>query len=80
MGSSDGRDLIFAAAGVLWGAVTVFRGVQSRRQAQRRLRSQGSCAIGAWPLDHYENAALLLIGGALALGCVAYLVCSLLPL
>jgi len=29
MGPGEARDLMFAGAGILWGAVTVFRGVRS---------------------------------------------------
>ena len=32
MGPSESRDLVFAGAGILWGTVTVFRGMQVWRR------------------------------------------------
>ncbi len=56
MGPGEARDLMFAGAGILWGTVTVFRGMQ------------------IWRKERVTFPAVILIGAALAISCIGYLV------
>jgi len=47
MGPSEARDLVFAGAGILWGTVTVFRGMQvwRKEKASARVVILGAAAL-----------------------------------
>ena len=68
---------MFAGAGLLWGAVTVYRGLQDWRHDLKRA-SASACAVGVFPLAKWPS--IIIPGALLALGCTAYLVWSLWPL
>jgi len=72
--------MMFASAGILWGVVTVFKGLQLWRHEHKRMRGSASCAVGAFPLNRFEFPALIVAGAAVAIGCLGYLVFSFLPL
>jgi hypothetical protein len=61
MNPGEARDLMFAGAGILWGVVTVFRGVQEWSHAKEK---------SSFP-------TIVAVGAALTLGCLSYLVCRL---
>jgi hypothetical protein len=75
MRNSDGRDLIFASAGVLWGSVQVYRGFQAWKQEQRT-RTSRDCAISTLPMSRIEFPTTIVTGALFALGCSGYLVWS----
>ena len=56
MGPSEARDLMFAGAGILWGTVTVFRGMK------------------VWRKGKVSFPAIVVVGAALAISCIGYLV------
>ena len=80
MKAADGRDMMFAGAGLIWGLVTVFRAIQGWRGNDRRAAAGPAYAVGALPLTRIEYPATILAGVALAVGCLAYLVWSLWPI
>ena len=45
MGPGEARDLLFAGAGILWGTVTIYRGMKEWRQ--ERVRFPAIVAVGA---------------------------------
>jgi hypothetical protein len=55
---------MFAGAGILWGTITVFRGLELWRRERGRV----------------QFPRVVLVGAALALGCTGYLLWMLLPL
>lgn len=58
MGPTETRDLMFASAGILWGAVTVYRGMQTWKRS----------------LPKSSSSLFILFGIALAASCLSYLV------
>jgi hypothetical protein len=77
MNAPNGRDIVFALAGILWGSVTVFRGVTAWRSEHRRLRKRSSCHVGALPLHALEFPSAILGGAGILFGCAWYLIWTL---
>lgn len=67
---TDGQDMIFAIAGVVWGAVTVYRGLQNWRGGSRY-------PVHALPIGRLESPGTVLTGLAVSLGCLGYLLYSI---
>jgi len=75
--ASDGREIMFAGAGILWGASTFVRGVMVRREVNkissstaRKVDPGASSAKGAFSTS--------IVGGLiLTLACIVYLAQSL---
>jgi hypothetical protein len=61
MGPGETRDLLFAGAGILWGVVTLYHGMQEWKIEKRKT-----------PLP-----ALIAVGAGMTLCCIGYLVCRL---
>jgi hypothetical protein len=67
----DGREIVFAGAGILWGATTFFRGL-------RVWRADKPAPVSVGALVKSPVAPTLIVGFVLTLACSAYLAYSLL--
>jgi hypothetical protein len=70
------RDFIFAGAGILWGAVQVYRGCQLWRQEQQRLRASRDCAVDTLPMSRVEFPSMIVMGALFMVGCTGYVLLS----
>ncbi|HVO32371.1 MAG TPA: hypothetical protein VMU17_00555 [Elusimicrobiota bacterium] len=78
MGRANGRDVIFAFAGLLWGAVTLYTGVQRWRDEQKRVRVSSSHGMRSVSVEKMESPSMILAGVGLSAGCLGYLIWTLL--
>lgn len=80
MKNGDARDLMFAGAGVLWGAVTAYRGFKAWHNDYKRHHPNQFAQAGVVFISRTEIPAIALAGAALAAGCLGYLIWMLYPL
>jgi hypothetical protein len=73
----DGREIVFAGAGILWGATTFFRGLRIWLDGQKS-PTDPSCSAGTSFSGKLTLPSSLVTGFVLILGCTAYLAWSLL--
>ena len=72
---SDGREIVFAGAGILWGVTTFFRGFRVWRDEHKSVARKPNGTNTA-SLEKFVLPSSLITGFVLVLGCSAYLVWS----
>ena len=77
--ASDGREIVFAGAGILWGATTFFRGFRVWREGSKQAPAR-SCAVHSKSIPKSPVPSSLVAGFVLTFGCTAYLAWTLMDL
>jgi hypothetical protein len=75
--ASDGREIVFAGAGILWGASTCYRGLRVWR-AGNKLATDPSYQVHSVSNTRGALPTSLIAGFVLTLACTAYLAWSFL--
>ena len=77
MVATDGKEIVFAGAGIVWGATTFVRGLIVWR-AGHKLTAPSSYSLHSSTVAKGSFPTSVIAGFALTLACIAYLSLSLL--
>jgi hypothetical protein len=75
--ASDGREIVFAGAGILWGATTFVRGLLVRRAVGKISTAEASHTTMVAAPNKGTFSTSIVGGFILTLACIAYLAQSL---